>query len=95
MIIAVDFDGTIVEHEYPKMGKPIPFAIETLLEIQKDGHKLILWTVRRGEYLQEAVDYCAQRGLHFFAENENYRCETIEKIRILTQVKIRSVYRRS
>ncbi len=67
MIIAVDFDGTIVEHAYPEIGKPIPFAIETLLQLQKDGHKLILWTVRRGRLLQEAVDYCAERGgLYFF-----------------------------
>ena len=51
MIIAVDFDGTIVEHEYPAIGKPIPFAIETLLHLQKDGHRLILWTVRRGDLL--------------------------------------------
>lgn len=79
MIIAVDFDGTIVEHEYPAIGKPIPFAIETLLHLQKDGHRLILWTVRRGDLLKEAVDYCAAQGLYFYAENENYRGETIEK----------------
>src|SRR5690554_4534159 len=79
MIIAVDFDGTIVEHEYPAIGKPIPFAIETLLHLQKDGHRLILWTVRRGDLLTEAVDYCAAQGLYFYAENENYRGETIEK----------------
>lgn len=78
MIIAIDFDGTIVEHAYPNIGKPIPFAIETLLEMQKDGHKLILWTVRRGRLLEEAVDYCAQRGLYFYAENENYRGENKE-----------------
>ena len=58
MIIAIDFDGTIVEHEYPKIGKPIPFAIETLLHLQKDGHILILWTVRDSDSLQEAIDYC-------------------------------------
>lgn len=79
MIIAVDFDGTIVEHEYPAIGKPIPFAIETLLHLQKDGHRLILWTVRRGDLLKEAVEYCASQGLYFYAENENYRGETIEK----------------
>ena len=79
MIIAVDFDGTIVEHAYPEIGSPIPFAIETLLQMQKDGHRLIMWTVRRGELLQEAVDYCAKHGLFFFAENENYRGETIER----------------
>lgn len=72
MIIAVDFDGTIVEHKYPAIGKPIPFAIETLLQLQKDKHRLILWTVREGELLQEAIDYCAERGLYFYAENANY-----------------------
>lgn len=72
MNIAIDFDGTIVEHKYPAIGKPIPFAIETLLKLQKDNHKLILWTVREGALLQEAVDYCAERGLHFYAVNENY-----------------------
>lgn len=79
MIIAIDFDGTIVEHAYPEIGKPIPFAIDTLKQMQRDGHKLILWTVRRGRLLQEAVDYCARQGLYFFAENENYRGETQEK----------------
>ncbi|WP_298653794.1 BT0820 family HAD-type phosphatase [uncultured Proteiniphilum sp.] len=79
MMIAIDFDGTIVEHAYPEIGKPIPFAIDTLLQMQKDGHKLILWTVRRGQLLQEAIDYCAGRGLYFYAENENYRGEVKEK----------------
>lgn len=79
MIIAIDFDGTIVEHAYPEIGKPIPFAIDSLQQIQKDGHKLILWTVRRGRLLQEAIDYCAERGLYFYAENENYRGETEER----------------
>ncbi|HOG41929.1 MAG TPA: hypothetical protein PLI69_05265 [Bacteroidales bacterium] len=78
MTIAIDFDGTIVEHAYPEIGRPIPFAIETLLQMQKDGHRLILWTVRTGDLLQEAIDYCAKKGLHFYAENENYRGETEE-----------------
>lgn len=30
MIIAVDFDGTIVEHKYPEIGRERPFAITTL-----------------------------------------------------------------
>lgn len=72
MIIAVDFDGTIVEHEYPRIGKPIPFAIETLLKLQEDRHLLILWTVREGELLQEAIDYCARQGVYFYAHNTNY-----------------------
>lgn len=72
MIIAVDFDGTIVEHAYPKIGRPIPFAVETLLQLQKDQHKLILWTVREDELLEEALAYCAKQGLYFYAANENY-----------------------
>ncbi len=73
MVIAVDFDGTIVTHEYPRIGKPIPFAIETLKKLQQeDHHQLILWTVREGELLDEAVDYCKSRGLEFYAVNSNY-----------------------
>lgn len=73
MIIAVDFDGTIVTHEYPHIGKPIPFAIQTLKKLQdEDHHQIILWSVREGELLQEAVDYCKSRGLEFYAVNSNY-----------------------
>jgi hypothetical protein len=79
MIIAVDFDGTIVEHDYPNIGRSIPFAIETLLQLQKDRHQLLLWTVREGDLLQEAVDYCAKRGLVFYAVNKNYPEEDITK----------------
>jgi len=73
MIIAVDFDGTIVEHEYPKIGKPIPFAIETLKLLQQErDYQLILWTVREGSLLQEAIDFCESKGLKFYAANKNY-----------------------
>lgn len=72
MIIAVDFDGTIVEHAYPSIGKDIPFAIETLKKLREERHKLILWSVREGKLLQEAVDYCKERGLEFYAVNTNY-----------------------
>lgn len=71
MRIAVDFDGTIVEHKYPSIGKEKPFAVETLKLLAADGHKLILWTVRSGRLLQEAVDWCAARGLTFYAVNGN------------------------
>jgi hypothetical protein len=79
MVIAVDFDGTIVVHEYPKIGKEIPFAIATLKKIQEDfHHQLILWTVREGEELEAAVQFCKERGLEFYAVNANYPEETIE-----------------
>jgi hypothetical protein len=72
MIIAIDFDGTIVEHDYPKIGKPVPFAIETLLKLQEERHRLLLWTVRDGKLLDEAIDYCEKRGLKFYAANKNF-----------------------
>jgi len=73
MTIAVDFDGTIVEHEYPKIGKPIPFALEVLRKLQDEDHYiLILWTLREGRLLKEAIDYCAKNGVYFYACNKNY-----------------------
>ncbi len=71
MVIAVDFDGTIVEHAYPKIGKPIPFAIDTLKMLQRDQHLLIMWTVREGELLDDAIKYCKDRGVEFYAVNSN------------------------
>ena len=70
MKIAVDFDGTIVKHAYPKVGKEHPFAFETLRMLQKK-HQLILWTVREGLLLEEAVSYCRSNGLEFYAVNTN------------------------
>ena len=72
MIIAVDFDGTIVEHKYPKIGKPLPFAFETLKMLIDAGHRLILWTVREGKELEEAVEFCRKNGVEFYAVNSNY-----------------------
>lgn len=72
MIIAVDFDGTIVEHKYPAIGRELPFAIETLKKLRDDHHKLILWTVREGRLLEEALAFCRERGLEFYAVNKDY-----------------------
>jgi len=72
MIIAVDFDGTIVDHEYPEIGKPKLFAFETLKALQEQGHQLILWTYRAGKELDEAVEYCKKNGIEFYAINKNY-----------------------
>lgn len=46
MIIAIDFDGTIAKHEFPKIGDEVPYAFQVMKRLQKYGHKLILWTVR-------------------------------------------------
>ena len=76
MTIAVNFDGTIVEYRYPRIGREIPFAIEVLKKLQEEQHKLILWSVREGKLLEEAVKYCRKQGLEFYAVNNNYPEET-------------------
>ena len=78
MIIAVDFDGTIVEHKYPEIGKEIPFATHTLKKLIEDRHRLILWTVRQGKELEEAVEWCRARGVEFYAVNKSFPEETVE-----------------
>lgn len=78
MNIAVDFDGTIVEHRYPEIGEEIPFATDTLKMLRQDGHRLILWSVREGELLDEAVKWCHERGVDFYAVNRDYPEETTE-----------------
>lgn len=70
--IAIDFDGTIVENEYPRIGKEMLFAFETMKALQEKRHRLILWTFREGKRLQDAVDYCQSRGITFYAVNKSY-----------------------
>lgn len=86
MKIAVDFDGTIVEHKYPQIGKPILFAFEALKELQKRGHILILWTFRAGKELQAAVDFCRKNGLEFYAVNKSYPEEKFKPDKISRKI---------
>ena len=76
--IAVDFDGTVVEHAYPAIGREMLFAFATLKRLQEKGHKLILWSIREGQTLQEAVDYCKANGVEFYAVNANFPGEVLE-----------------
>ncbi|MCU4164235.1 BT0820 family HAD-type phosphatase [Carboxylicivirga caseinilyticus] len=79
MLIAVDFDGTIVEHKYPAIGKEKIFAFQTLKALQKQGHLLVLWTIRSGKLLDEAVEYCRKNGVEFYAINRTYPEEVIDE----------------
>ncbi len=79
MIIAVDFDGTIVEHEYPKIGKEKLFAFQTLKQLKAQGHTLLLWTYRAGKSLDEAVEYCKKNGIEFDAINASYPGELLDE----------------
>ena len=71
MVIACDFDGTIVEHRYPEIGEERPFACEVLRRLINDRHKLILWTVREGHLLDDALAWCKERGVEFYAVNSD------------------------
>ena len=72
LTIAIDFDGTIVEDEYPRIGKPKIFAFETILKLQNEGHRLILWTYRYGKALDDAVAFCEENGIVFYAVNKSF-----------------------
>ncbi len=80
-LIAVDFDGTIVEDKYPGIGKALPFAFDTLKMLQNDGHRLILWTYRSGKRLEQAVDFCKENGVEFYAINASYPEETFDEVK--------------
>ncbi|MFB1026809.1 MAG: hydrolase [Flavobacteriaceae bacterium] len=78
LTLAIDFDGTIVEDAYPKIGKPNAFAFETLKKLQQNGHRLILWTYRHGKSLDEAVAFCKKNGLEFYAVNCSFPNEVFD-----------------
>ena len=77
-IIAVDFDGTIAEDAYPKVGAEKLFAFETLKKLQAEGHRLILWTYRHGKRLDEAVEFCRENGVEFYAVNSSFEGEVFD-----------------
>ena len=70
MIIAVDFDGVLCKNEFPVIGSPNYDVISGVRELIDRGHEVVLWTTRNGKELQEAVDWCTDRGLHFCSVNE-------------------------
>ena len=71
MIYAIDFDGTIVEHRYPYIGELNKEAQQFILDLQERGDQWILYTMREGDKLMEAVEYCRERGMFPTAVNDN------------------------
>lgn len=71
MIYAVDFDGTLCSEAWPDIGEPNRELISFLLGEKRNGAELILWTMREGELLQNAVEWCKGHGLVFDAVNDN------------------------
>jgi hypothetical protein len=71
VIFAIDFDGTFCEHMYPEIGEPKYCTINFALDLQKQGHKWILLTMREGYKLEEAVYWLKQYGLKPTRCNDN------------------------
>lgn len=71
MYVGIDFDGTMVEHKYPEIGEPITAAIETVKDLMCAGHKIILYTMRSGERLAQAVEYLEDQEIKLYSVNEN------------------------
>lgn len=74
MIYAIDFDGTLCRDKWPEIGEPNVKLIQRLIHLKKQGNELILWTMREGETLNNAVEWCKERGLTFDAVNDNLDC---------------------
>ena len=70
-IYAVDFDGTLCENAWPDIGKPNHSLISTLKKAREKGDKVILWTCRTADRLDDAIAWCKEQGLEFDAVNEN------------------------
>lgn len=71
MIFGIDFDGTIVEHDYPEIGRANPHAIRVMNKLVENGHKIVLNTMRSGEELRDAVEYIESHGIVLHGINHN------------------------
>ena len=74
-VVALDFDGTLTTHEYPLIGLDVG-AVPVLKELMAKGHKLILYTMRCQEELQDAVEWCEKRGIELWGVNNNPEQDT-------------------
>ena len=70
-IYAIDFDGTLCEDAWPDIGKPNYTLIQILKILREKGDKIILWTCRTADRLDEAITWCKEQGLEFDTVNEN------------------------
>ena len=71
MIIAVDYDGTVVKHKYPLVGDDCPYAVDVLKELIAHGHQLILWTMRSGKELEDAINWYKEKNITLYGINNN------------------------
>lgn len=70
-IIAVDFDGTLCVNAWPEIGAPIKETIDYLKTMKQQGARIILWTCRAGDKLNDAIKWCEEQGIVLDAVNDN------------------------
>ena len=83
MTIAVDFDGTCVKHKYPLVGEDVDGAVSVLKELVRKGHKIILYTMRNGDTLDDAISWFIDNGIGLWGINRNpeqYRWSPSSKV---------------
>ena len=78
-ILAVDFDGTMVEDKYPQVGKPMLFAVETLHKLHNEGYQIVLWTYRSGKALEDAIEFCKKNKIELSGINNSYMNEEFDE----------------
>lgn len=80
-VIAIDFDGTCVTNEYPKLGKLLPNCVEILKKILEKKNKLVLLTQRDGKELTEAIKWFNDNKIKLYGINDNPQQNTWNKSR--------------
>jgi hypothetical protein len=83
MIIAVDFDGTCVKHRYPMVGEDVDGAVSVLKELVRKGHKIILYAMRGGDTLDDAISWFMDNDIELWGINRNpeqYRWSSSPKV---------------
>lgn len=86
-IVAVDFDGCLVEDRFPEIGKIKQSVFDAVKDRQRQGEKIILWTSRDHEMLKQAVEFCTNKGLHFDAINDN-----LDEVKVLFANNTRKIF---
>lgn len=71
MVIAIDFDGTVVDHRYPKIGPDVPLAVQTMKDLISEENQLILFTMRSGHGLGEAISWFITKEINLWGVQYN------------------------
>ena len=88
MIIAIDFDGTIVTDQFPEVGELVAGAKDAINQLYKDGYTIIIWSCRTGSKKAKAIEFLVKQGVKFHYFNES----CFENLKQYNFVDTRKVY---